>query len=237
MPGTTGLSYTGTKSGGWNGTSTADGIAPSIGSTGFGTVSKSTLDIFTIDPTISLSSYTAQSGFTAHTTSTALGGLSSKSTSCTSKSSAYSAAPSLYTNGTLSSLPGTATGSAGGLVGSSSPIHSSTYSLINPTSINSSSGSSNGGSLGGTAPYTAPSYSAPIPTGFNSTDPTLSGPSATPSSGLLPLGSVCTSSSQCANGADCYAVNFMLLKACGNFQASCTSDSQCAFNFCVSGFW
>src|SRR5450432_107341 len=52
----------------------------------------------------------------------------------------------------------------------------------------------------------------------------------------LPLGAPCYKSAQCANGASCYAVNSMLIPRCGNSQATCTSDSQCAFNTCVNGF-
>lgn len=51
----------------------------------------------------------------------------------------------------------------------------------------------------------------------------------------LPLGTACYGSAQCANGASCYAVNSMVYPRCGNFQAGCTSDSQCAFNTCVNG--
>jgi hypothetical protein len=40
----------------------------------------------------------------------------------------------------------------------------------------------------------------------------------------------------CALGASCYAVNSGLQTVCGNFQATCTSDQQCAFNKCNSGF-
>jgi hypothetical protein len=45
---------------------------------------------------------------------------------------------------------------------------------------------------------------------------------------MLPLGAPCDPSvaGQCANGAACYAVNSMLIPSCGNFQATCTSDSQ-----------
>ncbi|RDL33981.1 uncharacterized protein BP5553_08349 [Venustampulla echinocandica] len=52
----------------------------------------------------------------------------------------------------------------------------------------------------------------------------------------LGLGQPCSSSAQCANGAACYAVNSMQIPSCGNFQAACTADSQCAFNTCVKGF-
>jgi len=39
----------------------------------------------------------------------------------------------------------------------------------------------------------------------------------------------------CALGAGCYAVNSMAQTVCGNFQASCTSNEQCAFNTCEGG--
>ncbi|EWC48065.1 hypothetical protein DRE_02644 [Drechslerella stenobrocha 248] len=61
-------------------------------------------------------------------------------------------------------------------------------------------------------------------------------PSVTAAPGSLPLGAECSSSEQCAGGADCYATNFMLIPSCGNFQAACTSDAQCAFNTCNQGF-
>jgi hypothetical protein len=53
--------------------------------------------------------------------------------------------------------------------------------------------------------------------------------------GNVALGQQCSSSTDCANGADCYATNYMLITTCGNFQASCTSDSQCAYNTCNNG--
>jgi len=66
---------------------------------------------------------------------------------------------------------------------------------------------------------------------------TTTQPSSTSQTATLPLGAVCTpSSTPCANGSQCYAVNSMLIPRCGNFQAACTSNSQCAFNTCVNGF-
>ena len=50
---------------------------------------------------------------------------------------------------------------------------------------------------------------------------------------VVPLGGDCTpGSTLCALGSQCYATNFMLQPRCGNFQAACTSDQQCAFNTC-----
>ncbi|KAG4433649.1 hypothetical protein IFR05_010869 [Cadophora sp. M221] len=54
-------------------------------------------------------------------------------------------------------------------------------------------------------------------------------------SGTLGLGVQCSSSAQCANGADCYSTNSGLITVCGNFQASCSSNAQCAYNTCVDG--
>jgi len=50
---------------------------------------------------------------------------------------------------------------------------------------------------------------------------------------VVPVGGACTlGSTQCALGSQCYATNSMLQPRCGNFQAACTSDQQCAFNTC-----
>ncbi|KAF1819149.1 uncharacterized protein K489DRAFT_384051 [Dissoconium aciculare CBS 342.82] len=58
---------------------------------------------------------------------------------------------------------------------------------------------------------------------------------STAAAGSLPLGASCSSSEECSNGAECWASNFMLMKRCGNFQATCKDDSQCAFNPCNGG--
>ncbi|KAJ6260739.1 hypothetical protein Dda_4968 [Drechslerella dactyloides] len=74
------------------------------------------------------------------------------------------------------------------------------------------------------------------------TSTVVPGPSSPPretiiaAPGTLPLGATCSSKEQCANGADCYATNSMLITRCGNFQSSCTSDNQCATNTCNQGF-
>lgn len=52
----------------------------------------------------------------------------------------------------------------------------------------------------------------------------------------LPLGTMCYESAQCAGGASCYAVNSMEIPRCGNLEAACSSDSQCAYNTCVNDF-
>ncbi|KAF4549601.1 Hypothetical protein D9617_21g098220 [Elsinoe fawcettii] len=53
--------------------------------------------------------------------------------------------------------------------------------------------------------------------------------------GSLKLGQQCSEKSQCAGGADCYASNSMLQKSCGNFNAACTTNAQCAYNTCSNG--
>jgi hypothetical protein len=68
------------------------------------------------------------------------------------------------------------------------------------------------------------------------TQPSPSLPAVTAAAGTLGLGAVCSSSEQCANGADCYGVTAFTIKTCGSFQSSCTSDSQCATNNCNNGF-
>jgi hypothetical protein len=61
--------------------------------------------------------------------------------------------------------------------------------------------------------------------------------SASPIGAVVPVGGACTpGSTMCALGSSCYAVNSMLHTVCGNFQAECTSDQQCAFNTCNEGF-
>ncbi|KAK6345338.1 hypothetical protein TWF718_007256 [Orbilia javanica] len=60
-------------------------------------------------------------------------------------------------------------------------------------------------------------------------------PTVTAAPGTLPLGAECATTEQCAGGAQCWASNFMLIKACGNFNAACESDAQCAFNTCNNG--
>ncbi|KAL2064295.1 hypothetical protein VTL71DRAFT_4789 [Oculimacula yallundae] len=54
-------------------------------------------------------------------------------------------------------------------------------------------------------------------------------------SGSLGLGEQCASSAECANGANCYSTNSGLITRCGNFQASCSSNEQCAYNTCENG--
>jgi hypothetical protein len=71
---------------------------------------------------------------------------------------------------------------------------------------------------------------------LNSTS-TSSAPASTGSCTIvyLPLGSPChRNSTACANGAQCWTSNSMLTPRCGNFNAACTTDDQCAYNACNS---
>lgn len=53
------------------------------------------------------------------------------------------------------------------------------------------------------------------------------------SAGVVPVGGNCTPNQDtCAGGSQCYATNSMLQPRCGNFQAACTINEQCAFNTC-----
>ncbi|EME41007.1 hypothetical protein DOTSEDRAFT_74524 [Dothistroma septosporum NZE10] len=57
-------------------------------------------------------------------------------------------------------------------------------------------------------------------------------PPITAVEGSLPLGATCSDTKQCANGADCYGTTAETIRRCGNFNASCKDDSQCAYNTC-----
>jgi hypothetical protein len=78
-----------------------------------------------------------------------------------------------------------------------------------------------------------------LATAASLTSATITSASATqtPIGAIVPVGSNCDpKGTMCALGASCYAVNSGLQTVCGNFQASCTSDQQCAFNTCNNGF-
>jgi len=60
-------------------------------------------------------------------------------------------------------------------------------------------------------------------------------PTVVAAPGSLPLGAECANSTQCAGGAECFGSNFMVVLRCGNFNAECTTDAQCAFNPCSGG--
>lgn len=76
---------------------------------------------------------------------------------------------------------------------------------------------------------TAASFASAETTASASSTPSLIG-------AVVPIGQQCDpKGTPCALGADCYATNSMLMTICGNFQATCTSDQQCAFNKCNDG--
>jgi hypothetical protein len=85
--------------------------------------------------------------------------------------------------------------------------------------------------------YMPSSTSSSVATSTSTPQGALPAPSSTvvAAAGSLPLGAECANTEQCANGADCYASNFMQIKSCGKFQASCSNDSQCATNTCNGG--
>jgi hypothetical protein len=85
--------------------------------------------------------------------------------------------------------------------------------------------------------YMPSSTSSSIATSTSTPEGALPAPSSTvvAAAGSLPLGAECANTEQCANGADCYASNFMQIKSCGKFQATCSNDSQCATNTCNGG--
>ncbi|KAF2213525.1 hypothetical protein CERZMDRAFT_7307, partial [Cercospora zeae-maydis SCOH1-5] len=60
-------------------------------------------------------------------------------------------------------------------------------------------------------------------------------PQVTAPAGSIPLGGTCGADEQCAGGAQCWANTDFSIRSCGNFNAACTSDSQCAYNTCDSG--
>ena len=60
-------------------------------------------------------------------------------------------------------------------------------------------------------------------------------PQAQTTPGSVPIGGECSTSADCANGANCYGVTSDTIETCGSFQASCTSDDQCATNTCNNG--
>lgn len=57
---------------------------------------------------------------------------------------------------------------------------------------------------------------------------------ATSPAGSIELGQTCSDSTECKNGAQCWGTTADTIRACGNFNAACDNDSQCAFNTCSS---
>ena len=143
----------------------------------------------------------------------------SRSFSLTSSAQGTEGVPSLPT----SSL--TVTPSYPVISSSSVILLFSNFTLQHLSTMSSTQGEGSSSCTSGPPSPPAPSDTAVI---------TNSLPSTTPE--LFPLGAACSSTLQCANGAECYATNAMLITVCSNFQASCSSDKQCAFNACNEGF-
>lgn len=60
-------------------------------------------------------------------------------------------------------------------------------------------------------------------------------PPITAPEGSLDLGATCSDDKKCKAGVQCWASNAGLIRRCGNFNAACTSNAQCAYNTCNSG--
>ncbi|KAF7185409.1 hypothetical protein HII31_13256 [Pseudocercospora fuligena] len=60
-------------------------------------------------------------------------------------------------------------------------------------------------------------------------------PQITACANSLKLGDSCGSDEQCPSGVQCWGSTAGTIRACGNFNAACSSDSQCAFNTCNNG--
>lgn len=98
----------------------------------------------------------------------------------------------------------------------------------------------NGGLCNGFIPSSSASSATPTITSTTSAGGFQPRPSSTVTAapGTLPLGAECDASaavSQCAAGVQCWASNSGLIPTCGNFNAACTSNSQCAYNTCNNG--
>ncbi|KAK4497135.1 hypothetical protein PRZ48_011585 [Zasmidium cellare] len=99
-----------------------------------------------------------------------------------------------------------------------------------------------------TSPPTASSYATPpqpygttgitsptnLPAGTPGTQPAGQPPVNAPE-GSLDLGATCSDDKQCRPGVQCWASNAGLIRRCGNFNAACTSNAQCAYNTCNNG--
>jgi hypothetical protein len=81
---------------------------------------------------------------------------------------------------------------------------------------------------------TTTAASPSIITGTAGSQPSGQAP-ITAAEGSLGLGETCSDDRQCANGASCYGTTAFTIRSCGNFNAQCENDSQCAFNTCNNG--
>lgn len=53
--------------------------------------------------------------------------------------------------------------------------------------------------------------------------------------GSLTLGATCSNDTQCPSGVQCWSSQTALIRRCGNFNAACQSNEQCAYNTCNDG--
>jgi hypothetical protein len=83
-----------------------------------------------------------------------------------------------------------------------------------------------------TASPSSTEASPSIITGTAGSQPSGQAP-ITAAAGSLELGETCSDSRQCKNGADCFGSTAFTIRSCGNFNAACENDSQCAFNTCA----
>ncbi|CZT15742.1 uncharacterized protein RCC_01576 [Ramularia collo-cygni] len=51
----------------------------------------------------------------------------------------------------------------------------------------------------------------------------------------IALGETCASDEQCKGNSTCYGQTKDTIPSCGNFNAECTSDADCAYNTCQAG--
>ncbi|KAF2161472.1 hypothetical protein M409DRAFT_59172 [Zasmidium cellare ATCC 36951] len=60
-------------------------------------------------------------------------------------------------------------------------------------------------------------------------------PPITAAEGSLLLGETCSDDRQCANGVECWGSHSGIIRRCGNFNAGCSNNTQCAYNTCNNG--
>lgn len=79
-----------------------------------------------------------------------------------------------------------------------------------------------------------PTSSRLIITGTPGSQPEGQAP-ITAAEGSLLLGETCSDDRQCAYGAECWGSTSWLIRRCGNFNAGCSNNTQCAYNTCNNG--
>lgn len=79
------------------------------------------------------------------------------------------------------------------------------------------------------------SMSASIITGTAGSQPSGQAPITAPA-GSIPLGGTCSDDDQCAGeNVECWGSNAGIIRRCGNFNAGCKADTDCAYNTCNNG--